>query len=193
MKIVYLLLSMLCFECLIAQRPTPLDFDFWIGRWDVYKYGTDTLVGLSKIERAFNGTAIKEHYQSTRFAYYGESFSAYNRITGKWEQHWVDNSGTVLNIQGAKEENQMILTSCPDTTCNRVVWTDIPDGTVRQEWFQQRKGTENWNKVYDGHYKPADRNDDVKIAVQGLERLGNIRDFFLVSIMTSRRVCLLTD
>ena len=50
----YILLPLLLIPMLLMAQTPPSpkyhDFDFWIGEWDVYKNGTDTLVGSSQIE-----------------------------------------------------------------------------------------------------------------------------------------------
>ncbi len=129
-------------------------FDFWIGDWNVYKFGTDTIVGVSSIKPILNHTSIEENYQSLPYTYKGRSFNVYNAKKGHWEQFWVDNSGLVLHMLGDFKGNQMTLTDCESQDpCNRIVWTNQNDGTVRQEWTQSKDSGKSWNKVFDGHYK----------------------------------------
>ena len=46
--------------CAEAQRG---QFDFWVGRWDVYPTGKDKLVARSLIEKLYGGCAIRENFQ----------------------------------------------------------------------------------------------------------------------------------
>ena len=54
------------------------DFDFWIGSWNVFKYGTDTIVGLSEIKPILNHKTIEENYQSISSLYKGTSNNIFN-------------------------------------------------------------------------------------------------------------------
>ena len=132
-------------------------FDFWIGEWDVFKYGTDTLAGYSQIESILNGVVIKESYQSVIGGYEGTSLNKYNSINQKWEQYWVDNSGITLHLVGEYGDNKMTLANKEErsnsTLYNRITWTDLDGEAVRQKWEQSRDG-QNWQVAFDGHYKP---------------------------------------
>lgn len=132
------------------------EFDFWIGNWNVYKYGTDTLVGISKIERILNGTAIQETYESAKGKYKGTSLNKFNPKTGGWEQFWVDNGGLSLFIQGGIQDGKMVLENMEEgedsKIYNRISWSQMDDKTIRQEWEQSTDGVV-WKKVFDGHYR----------------------------------------
>ena len=133
------------------------EFDFWIGDWSVYNYGTDKLVGLSKIEPIVDGLAIKESYHTPNGSYRGTSYNKYNQLKKRWEQFWVDNSGLTLFIKGHLREGRMILENDDlgptGEIRNKITWTDLGDGTVRQEWEQLKQDTLGWIKIFDGHYK----------------------------------------
>src|ERR1041384_6491566 len=54
-----------------APPPTPApactsaqhrQFDFWVGRWDVYPTGKDKLVAHSLIEKLYSGCVIRENW-----------------------------------------------------------------------------------------------------------------------------------
>lgn len=130
-------------------------FDFWIGEWNVYKYGTDTIIGISIIESSLNHNAIEENYQSLRYKYKGQSLNTYDSKLNRWEQFYVDNNGLKLHLVGTFEEDKMILSDCNGVgpNCNRIIWTDLNDGTVRQEWQKSEDNGTTWKKVFDGQYK----------------------------------------
>jgi len=132
------------------------EFDFWIGEWDVYKYGTDTLVGNSQIESILDGVVIKESYQSTANTYRGTSYNKYNQSKKRWEQYWVDNAGTTLHILGGLENGNMVLQNVEsqnETPRNRITFSPDEDGTVRQTWDQSSDKGVSWKTVFDGHYR----------------------------------------
>ena len=133
------------------------DFDFWIGEWSVYKYGTDTLVGNSKIESINDSTAIRETYHSTKNKYHGTSLNKFDKTKGKWEQFWVDNSGLTLHIKGGLKGEKMVmrgktLSADKSVTHNRITWEKEGD-YVRQTW-ETSTDKENWTVSFDGIYKP---------------------------------------
>ena len=93
----------------------------------------------------------------------GTSLNYYNVRTKKWNQVWVDQSGSVLNLTGTYQNMQMILISdelysekMAKTYQNRIIWTKNEDGSVRQVWENTVDGGETWNIVFDGLYKKVD-------------------------------------
>ncbi|NKI26429.1 hypothetical protein HCG49_07630 [Arenibacter sp. 6A1] len=141
---------------LFSQTPTKNhEFDFWIGEWNVYKFETDTIIGVSAIAPILNHSAIEEKYTARASQYEGKSFNIYVPKTDQWEQFWVDNSGLRLHLKGSFNKDKMLLSDCETTApCNRIVWTKLSDASVRQEWEQSPNGGKTWKKIFDGHYKP---------------------------------------
>ena len=176
--LVILLISNTTFSQSTSETEThPHDFDFWIGTWDVYKYGTDTMVGLSEIRPILYHRAIEENYQGYQNPYRGTSNNIYNATKQRWEQYWVDNSGLALHITGGLEDGKMVLKNCEEQNCNKIVWTPHQDKTVRQEWLISADGGATWNKVFDGHYLPKKNSSSVKPLLTHLNEYPNVRDF----------------
>ena len=140
-----------------AKKPFH-DFDFWLGEWNVYKYGTDTLVGQSKIEPIIDSLGIRETYHAAGSKYHGTSLNKYNPLLKTWEQFWVDNGGLSLHIKGGFEGNKMVMEGVSyypkGKVHERISWHNLSDGTVRQVWEQSRDEGKTWKKVFDGLYKP---------------------------------------
>ncbi|WP_378176915.1 hypothetical protein [Aquimarina sp. SS2-1] len=138
------------------------EFDFWIGEWNVYKHGTDTIVGKSTIEAIIDNKVIKETYHATTSKYHGTSLNKYNPRTDQWEQFWVDNSGLTLHIQGNLVDGKMILqnniTTKKGSLSNKISWQKNTDNTVRQIWSQSTDQGKTWKIVFDGDYKPITEN-----------------------------------
>ena len=132
-------------------------FDFWIGEWNVYKVGTDTLVGKSKIESILDSMAIRETYHSTRSNYKGTSLNKYNQRTGRWEQFWVANGGGTLYLQGNLEGDKMVLDDIEQKKegeqLNRITWIPQKDGTVHQIWDISKDNGKTWKTGFYGVYK----------------------------------------
>jgi len=142
-----------------CQGPEHRQFDFWLGDWEVRVVETDRLAGTNEITSILGGCVLLESY-STPTGYQGQSFNAYDRATGMWHQTWVDNTGLVLKIAGAlDEEGRMVLTGPGvdpqgNEIVNRIVWTPHEDGSVQQTWTTSTDEGETWTTVFDGIYRP---------------------------------------
>ena len=133
------------------------DFNFWLGKWDVYHTTADTIVGYSQIESIIDSFAIRESYQAAGSPYQGTSLNKYNPATQQWEQYWIDNGGLTLHLKGNREGGKMILQSQSETPngpyANKITWYDQTDGTVRQVWEISQDEGKTWTAVFDGTYK----------------------------------------
>lgn len=131
-------------------------FDFWLGEWEV-KTPDGKLAGYNRIEREYGGCVIHERYTTTPRPFAGESLNAYDAARGVWHQTWMDNSGTVLLLDGKLEGKSMVLQgrsldSQGKSQIQRISWTPNQDGSVRQHWqAADEKG--GWTTVFDGIYR----------------------------------------
>jgi hypothetical protein len=64
-----------------CSSPEYLQFDFWIGDWDVYDVGSDTRSARVQVDRILNGCVLRERYQDTN-GMHGESFTIYDARRG---------------------------------------------------------------------------------------------------------------
>lgn len=158
MKILQVIFLLLMSVALMAQPERKTDFDFWVGQWDVYKYGTDTIAGHSIIEIIMGGQVIRETYHAANSPYEGNSLNKYNYRLNRWEQYYVDNSGVTLHITGQGGGGQMILENEEKTgdqvVNNRITWIKENNGDLRQKWDQTYNECESWVIVFDGSYRP---------------------------------------
>jgi len=139
-----------------CDAPEFSQFDFWIGDWQVFT-ADGTVAGTNRIEKEYGGCVLHEHYQTAR-GYSGESLNTYDPGSKHWHQTWVDNTGTLLLLDGGLQGNAMVLEgSTTDTkgveTRHRITWTPNSDGTVRQHW-QSTDATGTWVTAFDGLYRP---------------------------------------
>ena len=113
-------------------------FDFWVGNWNVYDR-QDKKVGENRIEKQYENCLIQENWVSTA-ANKGTSYNYYNPADSTWNQLWVDNQGSILNLSGGFQDDRMILKSGLQTSqkgqqyYNQISWINKPDGTVHQVW-----------------------------------------------------------
>ncbi len=167
MKKIIIILTILITQYMTAQQ-TPEDkknqalyhqFDFWIGNWDVYKFGTETLTGKSNIESIIDGVGLLENYSVAKGKYAGKSLNKYNPEKKRWEQFWIDNSGLTLFLTGAFVDGKMIMDDAESGTVknelNQIVWEKLKNGSVRQTWNLSKDGGKTWTVLFDGEYRPS--------------------------------------
>jgi hypothetical protein len=138
--------------------PSHQEFDYWVGEWVVYDT-SGTVVGSNSITKVQAGCALQENWVGGS-GFTGTSLNYYDAKTDKWNQVWIDQSGSVLNLSGKYNNGQMILVSEEAYSekqelwyQNRIIWTKNDDGTVRQLWESTTDKGKTWNTVFDGLYK----------------------------------------
>ena len=130
-------------------------FDFWVGEWEVFN-PQGQKVGENRVEKILGGCSVQENWVGES-GNIGHSFNIYDRTTASWHQTWVDNSGTLLKLNGALSHRSMILqgvTKGPKgPVLNQITWTPKEDGTVKQLWEVSVNKGGTWVTVFDGTYK----------------------------------------
>ena len=129
-------------------------FDFWLGEWQV-RTADGKVAGTNRIEREYDGCVLHERYTTSR-GYAGESLNTFDSGRKLWHQTWVDNSGTLLLLDGALRDGKMMLegqTAGADAkvTRHRITWTPNADGSVRQLW-ESTDANGQWTIAFDGLY-----------------------------------------
>ena len=149
-----------------AQQPSPptcaapehRQFDFWLGEWSV----ADTAgrpIGQSEITREFGGCVIRERWNVRLPRGGGESLNAYDRVTKRWHQTWMDDAGNVWKTDGVLEGASMVLTRTGPTmrdptrdVLHRWTWTPTGPDQVRQHAEISADGGKTWTTTFDGRY-----------------------------------------
>jgi hypothetical protein len=132
-------------------------FDFWLGRWEVFT-PDGKKAGENAIEVAHGGCVLIERWQGGG-GFSGTSLNSWDARARLWRQHWVDNQGGLLQLAGGLDGARMVLASegphprKPSVALRqRIAWTPLPDGAVRQHWEQSEDGGATWTSVFDGRY-----------------------------------------
>jgi len=153
-----LLLAMLEAPGQTPGPPLPAEarqFDFWLGEWEVTN-PAGKLVGKSRIESIAGGAGLLENWTSAN-GYTGRSLNAWNAAGKKWQQFWVGSDGGVLELSGTIENGRMVLAGESKGNgvrrLERITWTPLGDGTVRQHWEQSGDGGKTWTTSFDGLYR----------------------------------------
>jgi hypothetical protein len=145
-----------------SPSPTPpcatpefRQFDFWLGHWKVTN-PKGKQVGTSEISRAAEGCAIREQWTSAA-GKTGMSINYYDSNDRKWHQDWVGGDGTVLHLQGGLTGKAMVLSgeskTGEETVLNRITWTPLPGGKVKQQWDTSSDNGHTWKTVFTGIYE----------------------------------------
>ena len=132
-------------------------FDFWVGDWKVYNK-TGAQVGTSHIESILGKCVILENW-TDYFGNGGKSFNTYNSNTGKWEQIWVDDQGTVTHyVNGDYKPGIMTYVTDNDRQkdgsylMQRITFYNLGKDKVRQFGESSTDGGKTWTTRYDLTY-----------------------------------------
>ena len=149
---------------IFAQNPCPCcdgpsrQFDFWVGDWTV-KDSTGKFLGTNHIVLVQDSCVLQENWTSGQSPYTGTSYNFFHKGDSVWKQLWLDNQGGYLELAGEWNGKAMQLESPLMTSAqgqaykNRVTWTPMPDGRVRQHWEVTQDEGKSWNTVFDGFYE----------------------------------------
>ena len=133
-------------------------FDFWVGDWDVFPAGSDKQVATSKIERLYNGCAVRENWQPFS-GNSGGSLNSYDPKTGQWHQRWIGSSPGKVDFIGGKLAQGMVLTGnwpAPGAAHQliRMTYSKNEDGSVRQHGESSVDHGVSWKTAFDFIYRP---------------------------------------
>ena len=135
-----------------CTAPEHRHFDFWLGDWDVSSPASPGGVSRNRISRINDGCTVLEQY-TTQAGYAGTSLNFYDPTRKVWHQTWIDNQGGALFIEGGLVGNAMVLsTTDSKETIQRITWTPLPDGRVRQHWESTTDSGKTWTTQFDGYY-----------------------------------------
>jgi len=140
-----------------CNSPEFRQFDFWLGEWNVKSQASAGPGSQSRITRINGGCTILEQY-TTPLGYEGSSLNFYDAQRKLWHQTWIDNQGGALYLEGALDGGSMVLATTSSTeNIQRITWTPLDDGRVRQHWEATTDAGKTWSTVFDGYYskRPA--------------------------------------
>jgi hypothetical protein len=140
-----------------CSAPEHRQFDFWVGDWEV-ETADGKHAGTNLVETILGGCVIQEHWKGAR-GMTGSSFNIYDPGDGLWHQTWVDDHGTLLELKGRLEKGAMVLSGetpargDAKAARQRITWTPLGDGRVRQLWESSEDGGKTWAVAFDGYYR----------------------------------------
>ncbi len=112
-------------------------------------------VGTNRIEKVENGCGIAESWRSAG-GVTGRSLNFYRPATETWFQAWVG-AGTALILEGRYDGQRMrlegeSLNPKGARVRNRITWSPLEGGKVRQLWEQSADAGKTWTVAFDGTY-----------------------------------------
>ncbi|HYE45975.1 MAG TPA: hypothetical protein VEA44_09420 [Caulobacter sp.] len=137
-----------------CSGPERAQFDFWVGDWDVYPTGKDTLVAHSTIEKLYGGCAVRENWKPLKGTG-GGSLNAWVPAEKAWRQSWADSSGAWVEFKGGWSGKAMVLQGDWSGVTTRMTYTPAADGSVRQHGETTKDGGQTWTTSFDLTYRPA--------------------------------------
>lgn len=167
-KLLTILLIYLCSSTSVLAQPQCeakdyQQFDFWVGEWQVSN-SKNPQTSRSKISKILSGCVILEEYTAPT-GYQGKSLNIYNQHTQQWHQTWTDNDGMLLQLNGRLIDGSMVLMGAIENAkgevlLQRITWTPLASGDVRQHWQQSKDDGSNWVTLFDGNYQKNKANTD---------------------------------
>lgn len=127
-------------------------FDFWVGSWDVFG-PKGKQVGHSLIEKVY-GCGIRENWMPFSNQP-GGSLSTYVPGEKRWEQFWIDSSGSRAVFTGGWNGSAMVISGKWGGPIVRMTYSRNADGSVRQFGEQSTDEGKNWQPAFDFTYRPA--------------------------------------
>jgi hypothetical protein len=140
-----------------CSAPEHRQFDFWIGDWEV-RAADGRVLGSNRITAILGGCALQEEWTSAGGKVRGVSINAFDPADSKWHQAWVDTGPSRLALTGGLVEGRMVMeqrTPASGTSpaqIQRITWTPLPDGRVRQQWEVSTDDGHVWKSAFDGYY-----------------------------------------
>ncbi len=143
-----------------CTSPEYRQFDFWVGDWDVTTPNGKG-AGTNRITPILGGCALREEWKGAG-GLAGTSLNMWDGSGKRWRQTWVDDRGNVLVLTGQYRDAKMSLEGeglggNGVTVRNRITWSRLSEGRVRQLWETSKDGGKTWGVEFDGTYAPRSR------------------------------------
>lgn len=143
-------------KCASAEQG---QFDFWVGRWEVFRSDTRQKVAVSVIEKLYGGCAVRENWMPIGGTG-GGSLNAWRASDRKWHQYWVDSGGNLNIYEGGLINGAMVITGTSESAAGavtpiRVTYKRGEAGEVYQIGEQSTDGGKSWQLQYYFTYRPA--------------------------------------
>lgn len=145
-------------DCSAAEHH---QFDFWIGEWDVTTPDGKP-AGTSRVEAVSGGCALLENWTGAGGGT-GKSLNFYSPHDRKWHQTWTGSWQSFLFLEGGIDDGKMVLSATRSTSdggsrVERITWSKLEGGKVRQHWQQSTDAGKTWTDAFVGIYAPKKKS-----------------------------------
>lgn len=144
-----------------SANPKNAEFDFWIGKWDVYQSCTNFRIGKNVIEKQAGGCVLVESWQAITSAESGKSLTYINE-KGYWEQTYIASNGKVTlfangiyadSIMAFKYESSL---SELKKVIGKFIFKLMPTGEIKQYQEESTDSGKTWQRIYDFTYRKVE-------------------------------------
>jgi hypothetical protein len=144
-----------------SSAPDSSLFDFWIGEWDLWWYGKDSVkeYGTNSITRILDNRVIREDFaitSGTNTGFKGQSVSLLDVQTATWKQTWVDNTGGYMPFtggsDGVRRYFQRESVRGGKTILQKMIFHSIAHDSLVWDWTNSTDGGRTWNTLWRIHY-----------------------------------------
>jgi Protein of unknown function (DUF1579) len=147
-----------------CSSPEASQLDFWVGQWELTWPGAkpgQVQHGTNNVRKLLDGCVVQENFDGgAAMPLRGMSLSMWNARTSKWQQTWVDNSGSYLDLVGEFSGGQMTLSREATNKAGkkiqqRMVFKDISRDQFNWVWESSQDGGKTWTVLWPIHYTRA--------------------------------------
>jgi hypothetical protein len=143
----------------LCDMPGHHQFDFWVGRWDVFRPDTGQQVARSLIEKLYGGCAVRENWMPLQGTG-GGSLNMYRPVTKDWRQIWTDSANNLNDYVGRMSGQSLVFTGTSadpagQITRARMTYEPLADGSVVQTGYRYSRAKKRWELQYQFIYRSA--------------------------------------
>jgi hypothetical protein len=132
-----------------CASPAYGQFDFWLGNWTVTVPSGGT-AGSNRIHR-ISGCGVQENWTDAQSGG-GVSLNMWDPRSEKWGQFYVASNGSAIELYGDGRPGEMVMDGNSGSVQERVTWSLLEDGRVRQHWQRSVNGGV-FSTFFDGYYR----------------------------------------
>jgi hypothetical protein len=138
-----------------CATPEHRALDFRIGSFNVKTY-TGIQAGTNRVARLLGGCAIEDRWTGA-VSGEGRGLTWFDADARRWRMVYVNEQGRSLDLAGVFAGDSLVLLG--DNIgldgrrgLQRLTWSPLPQGGVRQHWEISFDGGSSWQLVFDGRY-----------------------------------------
>ncbi len=136
-----------------CNTPEFRQFDFWVGDWDVESAAAPGTVSRNLITRIYDGCTVREEYTTPLRLCRHEPQFLRRAAQGLAPDLDRQPGRRRCTSRAACRARDMVLRRLSDPiNVQRITWTPLDDGRVRQHWESTTDGGKSWTTAFDGIY-----------------------------------------